>query len=94
MAKKAIYHTFGGKKYKVIFEYPSKMGDADGKCDDPTSKGKTIKISMGLDPERELEVLIHETLHIFDWRCDEEYIERMGKDISSFLYKLGYRKQE
>lgn len=45
-----------------------------------------------LGGEQALEVCIHEALHaFFDDRLDEETVEKAGKDISGFLWRLGYR---
>lgn len=36
-----------------------------------------------------LEVLIHEALHACRWRLSERVVQRMGKELSSYLRKLG-----
>lgn len=90
--KKIKTHTFLGKRYNIVFLPPSKMGDADGKCDHPEKPYKSIKIRTGLSQKEELETIVHELLHAMLWPYDEEIIDKMGKDISGFLWRLGYRK--
>lgn len=85
-------HTFLGKRYNIVFLPPSKMGDADGKCDHPEKAGKSIKIKTGQSPKEELETTIHELQHVTDWPKDEEYVTRSARDIADFLWRLGYRK--
>lgn len=63
-----------------------------GECDSPNSLNKKIRIWKGLKDEQELEILIHEMLHAAFWHIDEEYVDRVSKDISNVLWKLNYRR--
>lgn len=85
-------HVFGGKRYRIRHVNAKKLGNAWGACDPPTQKDKEIWLYRGMPPKKALEVEIHEVVHAIDWRLDEAAVKQMGKDISSFLWRLGYRK--
>ncbi len=94
MPKEIKTHCIRGKRYFIEFAPPSKMGPNDGTCESPYDKEKTIRISTGLAPTRELDVIIHELLHAALWDLDEKAIEETAKDISHLLWRLGYRKTD
>lgn len=85
-----MHLTFLGHRWK--FRFVPNLGPARGYCDHPSTPGKEIKIQAGLPPEEQVEVLTHEFLHACDWRLDEEFVAKMGRDISHALWRLGYRK--
>jgi hypothetical protein len=41
-----------------------------------------------------LDTLIHEFTHYIQPYLDEEKVERIGNELSMFLWENGYRKQE
>jgi hypothetical protein len=51
-----------------------------------------IEIDSRLDGLEELEVFIHEFTHHIQPYLDEETVDKLGKDMSEFLWKQGYRK--
>lgn len=83
--------TILGKRFRFEFTH-NLPKDADGICDDPTSKKKRIAIRKGLSEQKTLEIVIHETLHAANWHAAEEWIDESAKDIARILWKLGYRR--
>lgn len=79
-----------GRRYAV--RHVAQMRDR-GQCDPPDQRGKEIRIASWL-PEREhLEIAIHEFVHADDWdKFDEGYVTRFAADLSTFLWRLGYRR--
>lgn len=72
----------------------ARLGPAEwGRCDDPSVAGREIKVASGLKGEKELEIILHETLHASFWDMDEPVIETVAADLSSILWKMGYRKE-
>ena len=65
----------------------------DGKCDPPDRKRRTIQVVERLDPERELDVFIHEMLHACFWDLDENSVSEAATDIARVLRSIGYRKR-
>lgn len=51
-----------------------------------------IEIDSRLKGEEELEIYIHEFTHHIQPYLAEEAVDKIGKDMSEFLYKHGYRK--
>ena len=91
MKKYPQSHTFRGKRYKIR-TVPNLSVDAD--ADAPHTQNKTIRVHMGLPPLRELEVILHESLHACFWVLDESVITQSAEDIARFLWRLGYRKDD
>lgn len=65
-----------------------------GECDPPSFPNKEIRIAKGLSSEKELEILLHEMLHAAFWNLDESTVDRVAKDFSKALIKLGYKKND
>jgi hypothetical protein len=63
-----------------------------GLCDAPTNPKKEILIDNRLVDRELLEVLLHEMMHAVDWQKSEEFITWQARDISTVLWKLGYRR--
>lgn len=85
--KKVKSHTFNGRKYRIDF------GHLDGWCDQYDLNDRMIHILAEPNTRNELITIIHECLHAEDWTKTEEPIERIGKEIGTFLWRLGYRKE-
>jgi len=85
-------HKFHNKQYNINFVPPSQIKKLDGDCDAPHICGKTIRIAKGLPEERQLTVLIHESLHACNWTLDEEWVTKSAEDISALLRRLGWRR--
>jgi hypothetical protein len=89
-------HKFSTGKFKVLFE------DIDGLCVDTEAesdeKEKTITISPRLKKRYKLEVIIHESLHAeygsIKKSNEEEWVDEAAYNISSLLWRLGYRERE
>ena len=86
-ARRVRQHTFNGKRYYIDIYNPHYAS-----CDPPDSKDPEITIADGLQyNEKTLELLIHESLHACNWDKSEEKVTRTAKDISRFLWRIGYR---
>lgn len=53
----------------------------------------TIEIDPNLWPRKELEVLVHEALHLADWPMSEQKVKYRAKYISDVLWRVGFRKK-
>lgn len=86
-------HSFRGRRYEIVVagsrEIPS---DRDGDCDPPTKKNKRIRIYKNVPPKKALEVTVHEALHACYWDLDEKAVDQAARDLSHFLWRMGYRK--
>jgi hypothetical protein len=95
MARPVRTHVFRGKRYNI--KYANIPDDPDqevhGICDSPVEPNKTIKINKNIDnPKKLLETEIHESIHAAFYDLDEAAVDEFAKDLSSFLWRLGYRK--
>ena len=73
--------------------YVASIKDAWGDCDDPSTPGRSIRISEEARGVKELEVLIHEMLHAINFlQFSEEFVRQVARDIARVLWRLGYRK--
>jgi hypothetical protein len=79
-------HTFNKKKYHIFAE------ELDGWCDITNNKVYYLVISRDLNTRTGLITAIHESLHASDWKAKEQTIDRVSKEIGSFLWRLGFRK--
>jgi hypothetical protein len=56
-------------------------------------KDNTIELDPRIASAQErLRVLVHEALHIADWKAPEGKVDRVSREISELLSKQGYRK--
>jgi hypothetical protein len=76
-------HTFVGRRYRII------VGEVDGNTD--TDRHLWMVIGRNLREKVGLETAIHEALHACDWRQSEQKVMETARDISRFLWRLGYR---
>lgn len=81
--------TVNGKRWLVRFV--PRLANC-GDCDPPDAKGKTIRIQAGMQPQLELDTVIHELMHAGNWSLSEEHVNQVATDIAAALWKLGYRK--
>ena len=51
-----------------------------------------VEIDTRLSPARELEVAVHESLHIAMPSLGEKEIDRVGKAVARVLWKINYRR--
>lgn len=54
----------------------------------------TIEIDPNLWPQKRLEVVIHEALHLADWSMSERKVKYRAKYIADVLWRQGYRKKK
>jgi hypothetical protein len=95
-----MHHFFNGKKYTIQRVCPEQLEFDDleedetcyGICSNPDNKDRYIKIDNTLKGRRLLEVELHESIHGSNYRLSEKTVERMGKEVSDLLWKMGYRK--
>ena len=78
-----------------LWRYARLVGRAAGWTIWPDEKSKdqqlTILIDSSLRGSRRLEIEIHEFLHAANPSISEEHVAAQAKDLSSILFKLGYR---
>ena len=78
------------KKVKVIWRALGKeqaWGQAHTDPDNPV-----IEIDPRLSPQRELETLTHESLHLAFPEMSEKEVDRAGKVVSAVLWQENYRR--
>ncbi len=94
-------HVFNGRRYRIIWRRPKSDGTCascgqpvdmatDGGCDPPDNFDKCILIAPKLSEQLLLETAIHEALHALLWVLDEDAIEVTGRDVASFLRRIGF----
>lgn len=78
-----------------LWRYARLVGRAAGWTIWPDEKSKDqqlkILIDSSLRGSRRLEIEIHEFLHAANPSISEEHVAAQAKDLSSILFKLGYR---
>jgi len=87
--RKVKTHTFNGRKYHIDVDL------IEGWCDQfklDAQNGRCIHILADLSTQKGLIVAIHEALHAENWAATEDVVDRVSKEIGSFLWRLGYRK--
>lgn len=84
-----------GKRF-TLEEGHDLKGKLLGDADPPTVKNPRVRVHRKMQGkgESELDVLVHEALHLAFWDVDEEVINRVGLDMARMLWKLGYRRFE
>ncbi len=94
-------HVFNGRRYRIIWKRPRSEGrcdkcgqpvdcPTDGGCDPPDNFDKCILIAPKLSEPLLLETALHEGLHGLYWWMDEDAIEVGGRDLASFLRRIGF----
>jgi len=78
------------KKVKVIWRPLGKERAWGQATTDPAHP--VIEVDPRLSPRRELEVLVHEAIHICWPDKDEKDVDRAGKVISAVLWQENYRR--
>lgn len=82
-----------GRKWKIKFQPPRRMGSDLGRCWDKDRAARTglIEIRRSLRGLRLLEVLLHECLHASAPFLDEPAIDRIARDLARGAWRAGYR---
>ena len=75
----------------VVYDIDN-CGPIDGSCDYPRGGKPSIRITAEPFTKQELEAIVHEALHAEDWSKAEEIVDRIAKEVSRFLWRLGYRR--
>jgi hypothetical protein len=78
------------KKVKVIWRPLGKERAWGQATTDPAHP--VIEIDPRLSPQRELETLTHESLHLAFPEMSEKEVDRAGKVVSSVLWQENYRR--
>lgn len=88
-----MHINVGGKRFRVCLKSQMFLDGVpiDGLCDAPDATDKQITVRAGLRDRRLLEVFIHEFLHAAFWHLSEECVEQTARELSEFLWRLGYR---
>ncbi len=97
---KSMVHHFNGKKYTIQRVSPEALLFDDlednevcyGICSNPQNKDRSIKIDKTVKGKFLLELELHEFLHASKFCLPEKEVDRMGKEISDILWRMGYRK--
>jgi hypothetical protein len=83
-------HTFNGVVYRVDLEPFLAACDQPDRSDCPE-----IHFPNGIrNTKTSLILVVHESIHASNWGLPEETVHRMGQEIGSLLWKLGYRLKE
>ena len=80
-------HTFNGRRYKVFID-----PDLDGWCEQFKCNIHEIHLLRDTKTRAGLITAIHEALHAENWSKEEKDIDRVSREIGTFLWRLGYRK--
>jgi hypothetical protein len=90
--KKIRKHSFQDKEYKIRWYEPKDFDfPVNGCCSDPRKNNREIHIKPDQKEKILLEILIHEGIHASQWHTSEEYVDKTGKDLADFLWKIGFR---
>jgi hypothetical protein len=81
MSKSVKTHTFNGRRHEIIL-------DADGIC---VQGENVLEVSPHLKGLKLLETTLHEALHASKFDKRETLVLKTAKDVSRFLWRLGYR---
>jgi hypothetical protein len=83
--KPVLTHTFNGRKYKITIRPP-----LDGMCSQYNNERELI-IMESLRTKNGLITAIHESLHAENWIAKEDTVDRVSREIGTFLWRIGYR---
>jgi len=85
--KRIKTHTFNGKEHDIDLEMTL------GYCDSPRGGRPTLYVPLDTYGEfKTLRILIHEAMHACNWDKHENTVDVCSRDITRFLWRLGYRK--
>ena len=72
--------------------YTLDRSDLDGSCEVPGIR--EIWVRPALRGQAELTTLLHEAAHAEMPTASEETVERLGRNIGRFLWRIGYRSDD
>lgn len=81
-------HKFSSGQYSISVGKVS----VQGYCANANDSSNEIFVAKGLKPTEMLETIVHESLHAEFRDKSEAQINKAAKNISRFLWRLGYRK--
>ncbi len=82
-------HTFRGRVFKI------KRGRTPKKCVGYTNySDREIRFKRKQHGRKKFDTYIHEALHACFWELNEWSVAEAAKDISKFLWRLGYREKQ
>lgn len=82
-------HTFNGRRF--VLDTDSRIGgytESPGMIVVPE-----LYVDASLTGRKHLEIAVHESLHACFDAATEQQVDRCGKDIARFLWRLGYRRK-
>ena len=86
--KKSRHVTIDGRRWKMRKVRTLRR---PGDCDDPNTPGKEIRLRDSLKGKKRLDVIMHEVIHAWDFKLDEEAVMQFGNEVSQILWDEGYR---
>lgn len=83
-------YTFNDKKYRMLWR---KHPVDKASCDDPTTEESRRNMFIDpTEPSKEfLETVLHEATHAEQFYLDEPTVQRIGKELSTLLWNIGFR---
>jgi hypothetical protein len=80
-------HTFNGKSHRII------VRPLDGLCvnSEKDERDHELYILTSLKDKNGLITALHEAMHASDFKASEKKVDRMSKEIGTFLWRIGYR---
>jgi len=73
-----------GKCWTVVIR---RLRTVYGDIDDPTTKGKMIRLEDVLRGEKLVTIVLHEGLHAADWHKDETWVDKTSTDLARIICK-------
>lgn len=80
-------HCFNGRRYEI--DMPGRI---HGTTEQYRLNKRVMLIAVEPGTKTELETCIHESLHAENWATTEEVVERVGREIADFLWRLNFRR--
>ena len=81
-------HTFRGLRYAVNVEHK-----IEGWAEIPGREPRSLYVDPTLTELQFLETAIHEAMHAEDPDVPERVIDRRGRSMARWLWRLGYRRE-
>jgi len=85
--KKVKTQTFNGHRYRIDINRTNGLCDVHG----DRKELKDFMVFVTPHTKKGLRIILHECLHAEDWDKSEEAVDRTSREISNFLWRLGYR---
>lgn len=93
--KPLMRHSFMGKRFDIFVAQQLPPGRLAGTTSRRAKKPAIAFDARISDQRQAMEILIHEGLHAcFDKKLTEKQVTQAAKDISRFLWKLGFEAKD